>query len=173
MLFSFTGAAKQPGREYDAGAMLEKYSSIVFGVAFSRMKHRETAEDIMQDVFVRFIRSSPALESEEHEKAWFIRATINRCKSFHASAWFRHTAPMPDVPPAATPDDEDARAVLEAVSKLPAALRQTVYLHYFEGMLTREIAQHLKKSESAVKSTLMRARKRLKQLLEVDDDAFF
>ncbi|MCL2434048.1 MAG: RNA polymerase sigma factor [Clostridia bacterium] len=160
-------------RETDAEAMLEKYSGMVFGVALSRLKHVQTAEDIMQDVFVRFIRSAPRLDSEEHEKAWFIRATVNCCKSYQLSAWFRHTAAMPDQPPSMNAGDEEAQAVLEALQQLSAPLRQVVHLHYYEGMLTREIAVHLRKSESAIKSTLLRARKKLKEILEVDDDGFF
>ena len=60
------------------------------------------AEDIAQEVFISYVKARPGFESAEHEKAWLLRVTINRCKSFFRSAWQRKTtgleADFPDTP---------------------------------------------------------------------------
>ena len=60
--------------------VLNRYSEMVYRLAFSWTKNRCNAVDILQDVFLRYIRENRAFESEEHRKAWLIRVTVNRCK---------------------------------------------------------------------------------------------
>ena len=60
--------------------IVEKYSSMVYKLAFARTKNKSDAEDIFQEVFLTYIRRNPTFENEEHEKAWFIRVTINCTK---------------------------------------------------------------------------------------------
>ncbi|PKM62563.1 MAG: RNA polymerase subunit sigma-24 [Firmicutes bacterium HGW-Firmicutes-21] len=147
--------------------MLGKYSDMVFKVAYTRTKNSHDAEDIMQDVFLRYIRSKPCFESEEHEKAWFIRVTINRTKSLLTSSWFRKTTVLDDrlsVNPAQKSD------VYYAVMALPKDMRTVIHLYYYEDYSIREIAKLLFRSESYVKSILMRARKKLKITLEENNE---
>ena len=157
-----------------AEKLLQKYADMVFRIAFARLNHQQQAEDIMQDVFVRYIKKQPSLTDEEHEKAWLIRATINRVNSYLASAWFRRTLPLPSetLVAVAQPDDQ-ARAVRAAVAQLPSLMRLIVYLYYYEGYPTKTIAQLMGKGESAVKTTLLRARQKLQKLLEETDDELF
>ena len=76
-----------------AGAeeVLERYAATVFAAAYAMVKNKEDAEDIAQEVFISYVKAKPAFESAEHEKAWLLRVTINRCKSFFRSAWQRKT----------------------------------------------------------------------------------
>lgn len=103
-----------------AGAeeVLERYAATVFAAAYAMVKNKEDAEGIAQEVFISYVKAKPAFESAEHEKAWLLRVTINRCKSFFRSAWQRKTtgleADFPDTP--FTPDET---AVVEAVNRLP------------------------------------------------------
>ncbi len=57
-----------------------KYSDTVFRLAYSIVKDISEAEDITSDVFVKFFTYEKDFENEEHEKAWLIRTTINKCK---------------------------------------------------------------------------------------------
>ena len=100
-----------------AGAeeVLERYAATVFAAAYAMVKNKEDAEDIAQEVFISYVKAKPAFESAEHEKAWLLRVTINRCKSFFRSAWQRKTTGLEDdfPDPPFTPDET---AVVEAVN---------------------------------------------------------
>ena len=71
--------------------LLQKYSSMVLRIAFSNVKNLQDAQDIAQEVFISVLTKRPQFDSEEHEKAWLIRVTINRCKNHVKSFWNRHT----------------------------------------------------------------------------------
>ena len=66
---------------------IQKYSDMVYKLAYSMVKDQYDAEDIHQEVFIKYIDKSPNFESEEHEKAWFLRVTINLVKNLWKSAW--------------------------------------------------------------------------------------
>lgn len=68
---------------------IEQYSPFVYRLAYSLVKSRSDADDIHQEVFIAYIKKRPGFESEEHERAWFIRVTVNFCKNLQKSAWKR------------------------------------------------------------------------------------
>lgn len=108
--------------------VLDRYSPLVFRLAWQSLGNRQDAEDAAQEVFVALVRSSPSFRDETHLRAWLIRTTSHRCKNLAASAWKRHTVPLdPDwTPPAG--DLPQAGAVLSAVGRLPEKYRTAVYL---------------------------------------------
>lgn len=144
---------------------IRKYADTVFRIAFLRTKNKHDAEDIMQEVFLRFVKATPDFSDSEHEKAWFIRTTINRTKSFFGSAWYRKTAPM-DENLSTTDTYEAEYDLVSRVKALPKDMGTVIHLFYFEDMSVREIASAMEKTESAVKSMLFRGRKLLKIELE-------
>ncbi len=149
---------------------LKKYADTVYRIAFLRTKNKHDAEDIMQDVFLRFVKADPVFNDTEHEKAWFIRTTVNRTKSFFTSAWYRKTEPLDEN--LSTLDEYSADSDLVTVVKsLPKDIGTVIHLYYFEDLSVREISQVLEKSESAVKSMLFRGRKLLKIQLESHKDS--
>ena len=131
---------------------LEYYGDMVVRTAFGLVKNMADAEDMAQDVFLTLVQRQPAFESPEHQKAWLLRATINRCKSHFRSAWQRRTEGLDETLPAFTPEES---GVLEAVAALPMKYRQVVYLHYIEGYSTAEIARLLDRSQNTVLSQLL------------------
>ncbi len=146
--------------------MLAKYSDMVFKIAYARTNNAHDAEDIMQDVFVRYIRSSPQFENTEHEKAWFIRVTINLTKSLLTSSWFRRTTELKDNLSVTMAEKSE---VYYAVAALPKDMRTVIHLYYYEDYKVDEIAKLLGRSSSYVKSILMRSRKKLKTALGEDE----
>ena len=70
-----------------AAEVLDQYGDMVFRTAYAMVKNTHDAEDIAQDVFVSLVRTHPVFVSAEHQKAWLLRVTINRSKSFLRSAW--------------------------------------------------------------------------------------
>lgn len=76
--------------------ILDTYGRMVYRLAYARTKNRYDADDVMQEVFLRYIRSGKEFADEEHRRAWLIRATINCSKTLLSSAWFRKTSPLED-----------------------------------------------------------------------------
>ena len=142
-------------------ASLEKYSGMVIRIAFQNLKSRADAEDIAQEVFLKLMISRPDFESDTHEKAWVIRVTVNLCRDFLKSAWFRKRTVLED----SIPQKDKNNEVLDAVMRLPVKFRNVIYLHYYEDMSVAQIADILQQKENTVSSWLYRARGQLRESL--------
>lgn len=146
--------------------IIQKYADMVYRLACAQAQNRSDAEDIFQEVFLRYLRSAPEFASEEHRRAWLIRVTINCAKKLRASAFVRHTVPLDAELPFET---EESLALYAELRRLPAADRAVLHLFYYEDQRVQEIARLLHKKESTVRSRLTRARQRLKKLLKETD----
>ncbi|MCI9071200.1 MAG: sigma-70 family RNA polymerase sigma factor [Lachnospiraceae bacterium] len=170
------------------GKLQEKidcYSDMLFKIAYARMGNRADAEDIVQETFYQYLKSSKDFGDEEYEKAWLIRVTLNGCRKIWRSGFYRRRsdAPEPEIlfsegsaeagergPEEAFLDKEKARAVLEAVWKLPATYRDVIHLFYYEEMSVKEISAILERKTSTVTSQLTRGREILKKNLKEEYD---
>lgn len=148
-------------------AILLRNAETVYKIAFLRTKNTHDAEDIMQEVFLRYVKKQPSFESNEHEKAWFIRTTLNRTKSFFTSAWKKHTVALDEE--AVYVESEFNRDLFDEVMNLPKEISTAIHLYYYENMPIKDISAVMDKSESAVKSLLFRGRKLLKISLTDND----
>lgn len=152
---------------------IERYTDMVYRLAFSMMKNKYDADDIHQEVFVQYISNYATLENEEHKKAWLIRVTVNTCKNWWKSAWQRKVCGMFE---GQTVVEEDAsifqwemqNPVVEQVRKLPQKYKVVIHLFYYEEMSIKEIAEVLGLKESNVRARLTRARQKLKEVLKED-----
>ena len=152
-------------------AVIEKYSDMVYRMAYSMVKNPQDAEDIHQDVFVKYIMKRPDFESVEHEKAWFLRVTINMVKNLWKTAWKRKVVSLFDntMEEQMEPIQEN-EALIEVVKQLPQKYRVVIHLFYYEELSVEEIANLLKEKPSTVRTQLTRARRRLKEMLKEDED---
>ena len=160
------GCETEPAAEaLSAEEVFERYGDMVYRLAFVRTKNRCDADDILQDVFLRYLRSAPVFRDEEHRKAWLIRTTINRTKSLLGSAWFRRTAPLADD---LKTEMEEKSEVYDAVLALPVKYRTVIHLFYYEDYSVAEVAAALSEKETTVRSQLHRARNLLREELKGD-----
>lgn len=143
------------------------YAPAIYRLAYARTGSRADAEDIMQEVFVRLLRTRPDFADRAHARAWLLRVAANCANDWFRAPWRRREGPLTDSLPA--PEHEDG-GVVEAVLALPAKYRTAVHLYYYEELSVAEIAKITGKSESAVKSRLFRARAMLREALKEDDD---
>jgi RNA polymerase sigma-70 factor (ECF subfamily) len=151
--------------------VLRTYADMVYKLALSQTKNRADADDVFQEVFVRYMRNTKPFASEEHQKAWLIRVTINCSRKLMRSAWFRRTVALTDRPTEPpTFDTKEKSEVYEAVLRLPRKYRTAIHLFYYEDMSIADIGKALRLPESTVKSHLARARRLLKQQLEGEWD---
>lgn len=143
--------------------VMERYGTEVYRLAYSRLRSVMDAEDVYQEVFLRYFRKRPRFDSEEHRKAWLLRVTINRAKSHATSAWMRHRAAMEGQIAFEEPEERDLD---EALGKLKPDDRTLLHLYYYQELSTREIAELLDRKESTVRTQLTRARQRLRTILK-------
>jgi RNA polymerase sigma-70 factor (ECF subfamily) len=135
----------------------------MFRTALAILGGKADAEDVVQDVFIKLFEKQPHFESPEHETAWLIRATVNLCKNFLRSHWWKKTVPLLDTYPAQT---DEQQSIIETVLSLSPKYRIVIHLFYYEGYSTKEIAEITEQKESTVREQLTRARRLLKNYLD-------
>lgn len=139
----------------------------VYRICFSFMKNKQDTEDMVQETFLRLLGSGVGFVSEEHEKAWLIVTASNLCKDT-LKKWWRRTEDIDDPALGLQQPAFEIDEVLAAILKLPADQKCAVYMYYYEGYSTSDIASYLNCPQATVRSRLSRARKTLKRKLGGD-----
>ena len=155
--------------EWEANRAIDRYADLVRRVCMIHLKNHADTEDNFQTVFLKYVTGTTEFESEEHEKAWFIRVTINACKDLLRSFFRSRTVSLDDLLEQPDQVPEDHREVLEAVLALPDKYRDVVYLHYYEGYTAPEIGTILHKNPNTVYTLLTRAWDELRKMLGGED----
>ncbi|MCM1115701.1 MAG: sigma-70 family RNA polymerase sigma factor [Clostridium sp.] len=143
--------------------IIKRNSDMVYRIAFSQAKNKDNADDIYQEVFLRYIRRKPAFENADHEKAWFIRVTLNCSKTNLKSFWNTKVIELSEDFEDTPVDKEDLSFALK---QLPKKYRAVIHLFYYEDMSIKDISNALNLSESNIRMQLTRARRKLKEILE-------
>ena len=152
-------------QEADAGISLEEavtaYTQMLFRIVFSMTGSPDDAEDILQNVFLKFHLKHPAFADSEHCKAWLIRTAVNETKDFlrFRKRQLKLSATAAEVLPR-----EQDRTAMEALLALPVKLQSVMYLFYIEGYRAEEIGQMLGLSSAAVRKRLQKGREALKSI---------
>ena len=154
--------------EQEVNRAMERHADTVRRLCLIHLKNHADTEDIFQNVFLKYALSSIRFESEEHERAWFIRVTLNACRDLLRRFFRRRTVSLEKLVEQPAQIAPDHREVLEAVLALPQPYRGAVYLHYFEGMTASQIGEALRKNVHTVYTLLTRARQRLRETLGGD-----
>lgn len=149
--------------EYEVNRAIDKYSDTVKRICVVYLKSHSDTEDIFQTVFMKYLLSSNEFESDEHEKAWFIRVTINCCKDLLKSFFKKNTVPLEIIAEQSVEMPSENSHVLEAVLSLPKKYKEVVYLYYYEEYTAVEISKILSKNVNTVYTLLSRAKALLKE----------
>jgi RNA polymerase sigma-70 factor (ECF subfamily) len=158
--------------EREFGERLRESSSLAFRVAYGVLRHREDAEDVAQEAFVRAHRSLAQLRDRERFRAWLVRMTwrlaIDRLRADKRRA-IREMAV--EAEPGITAEQlasaqERARRLWAAIDELPEKLRIAIVLASIEGHDVAEVGRLLGLPEGTVKSRLFLARKQLAEKLQ-------
>lgn len=147
----------------DYEAVVERYANMVYRLAYAIVRSKSDADDVFQEVFLRYFRFTPGFESEEHQKAWLIRVTGNCANKLLTSAWRRKRAALSDEIPFAAPEET---GLGEALAQLPPLYRNVIHLFYYEGYQAEEIAKLLHRKPGTVRTQLVRARQLLARQLQ-------
>lgn len=178
----------------DTQSVITAYSDMVYRLAYAMMRNRSDADDIYQEVFLRYIRRGPVFHSPEHARAWMLRVTANCCKNHWKSPWadgrmeplekqnvngdsynVLDERDIVEKTGAGGADTDPAQRMQECwqkeqlrrgIGELSEKYRLVIHLYYYEEMSTEEIARLLHKRTSTVRTQLVRAREQLRSILE-------
>ena len=147
---------------------IEQYSDMIRRLCMIHLKNYHDTQDIFQTVFLKYALSSVVFENQQHEKAWFIRVTINACKDLLKNFFRTHVISIDEVSKQLFELSSDNIDILEAVRSLPPKYKNVVYLHYYEGYTAPEIANILHKNVNTIYTYLTSSKKVLYEKLGGD-----
>ena len=175
-------------------SVITEYSDTVYRLAYAMMRNQNDADDIYQEVFLRYIRRSPVFHSPDHAKAWMLKVTANCCKNHWKSPWADgrmeplerqdgngnsydmlekydtgniQATDISGEDPAQQFQERWQREQLRCrIGELPEQYRLVIHLYYYEELSTEEIARLLHRRTSTVRTQLVRARQQLRDILK-------
>lgn len=150
----------------DIETVINFYGDSVFKLAFSIIKDYASAEDIAQNVFIKYMQEKKEFQDLEHKKAWLLRTTINECKMHLRYYWNSKRTEFPDELESVSQDDSWDTTLLDLVMALPRKYREVIHLFYYEELSIKEISGIIGKKESTIKTNLRRGKQLLKVRLE-------
>lgn len=158
----------------DLKNLTTKYSDMIYHIALRYLDTKDDAEDIVQEVFMRYIanvKDGKFFETEEYEKCWLIRVTMNLCCNEIYSARRRKNLPFKDILYCEL-DISSENLLYNAVNKLNNRYKEPFILFYIEDMKVSEISKILRISEANVKKRLSRAREQVKEYIKRGERSF-
>lgn len=150
--------------EIEFSDAVKRNSQRLFVIAFSYMKNKDDAQDILQNTFLKLWKENKSFDSNEHMDKWLTKVCINDCKN-NINLFFRKHVPIDEMYDISTFDNHFNPDLFNAVSSLKNKERICIILFYYNDMPTRDISQVLGIKESTIKSILRRSREKLKQKL--------
>ena len=156
----------QANEEINYQLTVERYSNMVYRLAYFYTNSKYDADDIYQDIFLKYLQNKKQFENEEHKKAWLIKVTINSCKKLWLSSWKRKIIPLNEE---IKFEMEEDIGLYNEIKKLPKKYRTVIHLFYYEQYSIKEISVILVQKESTIRTWLTRARKLLKNQIKEED----
>lgn len=146
------------------------YSDMVYRIALNILCNVDDADDMMQEVFLRLIRSKNKIKSREHIKHWLIKVTINCSKSKVTENYKKHTVSISEISESYASCSNEIDETIGSVMKLPEKYKVPIHLYYYQQLTVDEISKILGITRSGVRSRLSRGRNMLKEILEKEDN---
>lgn len=164
---------KAGGIVVDIEMVLDEYGDYLLRVAYLYVKNERTAEDIVQDVIVKFYQNEQQFQGRSSLKTYLVKMTANRSRDFLRSWNSRRTVLMEKLkgnsvektPEQELMQSEEKRILTEALFSMKLVYREVLILYYFEELSTVEIAEMTDTPEATVRTRLQRARRLLKERL--------
>ncbi|NNF51127.1 MAG: RNA polymerase sigma factor [Gammaproteobacteria bacterium] len=155
--------------------LFRRFHKPIFSLAWRMLANRAAAEEVVQDTFVEILRKLGSFRGDSPLGGWIRRIAVNFCLMHLRSAWHVRSVSLSAIGEAEAGLDP-ARAggaadLSRALAELPVKSRMVVWLHDVEGLTHKEIGEAMGKTESFSKSQLVRAHKRLRDLLGENREA--
>lgn len=165
---------RQVGAEVNIEKVMDDYGDYLLRVAYVYVKNQSTAEDIVQDVLIRYYQRSDQFREESSLKTYLVKMTVNRSHDYLRS-WTHKRILLKEkiigTKTKGTPEgymikQETTESVLTALLSMKLIYREVLVLYYYEESSTVDIANILSCPEATVRTRLQRARVQLKERLE-------
>ncbi|MBT3235880.1 MAG: RNA polymerase sigma factor [Bdellovibrionales bacterium] len=136
----------------------ETYHRDLISVLFHYCGNTQEAEEMVQDVFIKYFEQQEQLENHPNIKAWLMRAGINLCfdRKRHWKVVLRHLHFLKGMEHAQSDPVEIASTLQVALNKLDSRTKMAVILKYMEEYSYQEISQMMSLPEGSVKSMVSR-----------------
>lgn len=153
-------------KEKEVRQIYDDYGDDLYRLCYFYTGNVHDAMDAVQNTLVHLMEYTGTFESENHKKSWLLKVGVNECRQLHRQWWRRKVTTEDSVFDSEYASAETGSSeVWESVMELVPNYRTAIYLYYYVGYSTEEIAQIIKKQPSTVRSLLLRARKKLKEEL--------
>ncbi|WP_260858169.1 sigma-70 family RNA polymerase sigma factor [Bacillus sp. FJAT-22090] len=172
---TFEGVFGFENHEELINEMMSEYGQDILRLVYSYVNNKEVAEDLTQDIFVKFYKSLHTFKGKSKLKTWLWRIAINHCKDFLKSWYTKHVSIAEDTTYIKTKKEmveeviiqkEAEDQLISAIMSLPIKYREVIYLYYYEELLIKEIAVLTEVSVNTVKTRIRRAKELLEERLE-------
>jgi RNA polymerase sigma factor (sigma-70 family) len=150
--------------------LIERFQGVVFGLCLRMMGHRQDAEDVMQDAFLRALRSVAGFDGNRPLRPWLLGIAANRCRTA-LSRRSRRPGLVEDAEtcvdhrPGLTDPDDLAGELERGLARLRPEYRLVFALYHEQGLPYDEIAKTVRRPVGTVKTWLHRARAELAEYL--------
>lgn len=163
------------------GEIVKRWERKIFALCFGMLGREDEARDAAQETFISAYRNLKNFRGDAKVSSWLHRIAVNQCLTVKRRAKTRSesflddetnaeekvfVAPSRLSPSRTTEQNERLKIIRQAVSSLPADLRQVVVMKEFEEMTFQEISDALDLPLSTIKSRLYTALKQLRLKLE-------
>lgn len=153
----------------DITSLFSKHSDMIYRICVLYLKNKDDAQDALQSTFLKYLEYKPDFKDENHAKAWLIVTAKNLCRN-HLSYWFNRLKTPEDFLTKTIGSQAPNNDTLEAIMELPEKNREIIYLYYYEGYTTEEIAALLSRNHSTVRTQLAKGRELLRSVLGGDEN---
>ena len=158
------------------GQLVNRYKDLVYTLAYRMLKHREEAEEVAQDAFVKVYRSLNKFKGDSKFSTWIYKVTYNTC----LDRLKKNKKHFNDVPideyteyKLETIDNalegmikmERSDLIKRCINKLPSESSYLLTLYYFEELSLDEMSKIIGITSNTIKVKLYRARKKLAEIL--------
>ncbi|WP_341357361.1 sigma-70 family RNA polymerase sigma factor [Rossellomorea sp. y25] len=155
--------------------VMNEYGKEVLYIAYSYVKDHSLAEDIAQEVFVRFYQRYDSFRGDSSLKTWIIRIAVNQSKDHlkkwetrkllftnKLSKWIQES--RSSCPESHTIHKEMGRELHTRLLSLPIKYREVLFLFYYEELKITEIADCLEININTAKTRLKTGKEKLKNM---------
>lgn len=155
--------------------LIDEYGKDVLKTAYLFVKDTSLADDIFQEVFIKVYKNLHKYRGEASLKTWILQITINQCKDYLKSNWFKRIilnfSDKEEVKVSSSLenifiDKEEKKQLLNQVLELPILMREVLILYYYHDMNVAEISTALSIPQGTARSRLHRAKELLKNKLQ-------
>ena len=157
--------------------LYQRFSGVLFGICLRYTRNRAEAEDLLQEAFIKIFAKLASFGYKGSFEGWLKRLVVNQAINFRRDSlkylFVNSYAEPPE--PKSEEETESFSALsipkerlLQMVQSLPDGYRLVFNMYVFENLQHQQIAEMLEISENTSKTQLMKARNKLKQMVEAE-----